>query len=153
MLFRSEVVQIYVTKEADASEIEKQLKNEADFMSLAGTYNEASEIETTISRGDVPKEVEKAVFSLGKDELSGKIAVEKGWYFIKCINNYNQELTDANKSVILEKRRNEAFDDVYSECLEGLTSEFNEKVWNEVKVETDKEITTEIGRASCRERV
>lgn len=138
-----EAVQIYVTNEANAAEIEKQLKNGADFMSLAGKYNESAEVETTFGRGDVPKEVEKVVFSLEKDENSGKISVGKGWYFIKCINNYNQELTDANKSVILEQRRKEAFDDVYSECLEGLPSEFNEKVWDEVKVEKNKDITTD----------
>ena len=91
----------------------------------------------------MPKEVEEIVFSLENEQVSGKIATENGWYFIKCINNYNQELTDANKSVILEERRKEAFDDVYSEFLEELPSEFNEEVWKEVKIEEDKEITTD----------
>lgn len=138
-----EAAQIYVTDENDANEIQNQLNNGADFMSLAGTYNEAAEIEVAFGRNDVPKEVEEAAFSLENDQISGKIAVENGWYFIKCINNYNQELTDANKSVILEQRRKEAFDDVYSEFLEELPSEFNEEVWKEVKIENDKEITTD----------
>lgn len=138
-----EAAQIYVTDENEANEIENQLKNGADFMSLAGTYNEAAEIEVAFGRNDVPKEVEEIIFSLENEQVSGKIATENGWYFIKCINNYNQELTDANKSVILEQRRKEAFDDVYSEFLEELPSEFNEEVWKEVKIEEDKEITTD----------
>lgn len=138
-----EAAQIYVTDENEANEIENQLNNGADFMSLAGTYNEAAEIEVAFGRNDVQKEVEEAVFSLENEQVSGKIATENGWYFIKCINNYNQELTDANKSVILEQRRKEAFDDVYSEFLEELPSEFNEEVWKEVKIEEDKEITTD----------
>lgn len=138
-----EVLQIYVTDENKANEIANQLNNGADFVSLAGTYNEASEIEIAIGRNDVSKEVEEVVFSLENDQVSGMISAENGWYFMKCINNYNQELTDANKSVILESRRKEAFDDVYSEFLEGVSSEFNEELWKEVKIETDKEITTD----------
>lgn len=138
-----EAMQIYVKEEDKAKEIESRLKQGADFVSLAGKYNEADEIETTFGRTDVPKEVEEVVFALEKDEVSPKIPSGNGWYFMKCINNYNQELTDANKSVILEKRRKEAFDDVYREYIKELPAEFNEKVWKEVKVETDKEITTD----------
>ena len=138
-----EAAQIYVTDENDANEIENQLSNGADFMSLAGTYNETVEIEVAFGRNDVPKEVEEVAFSLENEQVSGKISAENGWYFIKCINNYNQELTDANKSVILEQRRKEAFDDVYREFLEELPSEFNKEVWKEVKLENDKEITTD----------
>ena len=76
-------------------------------------------------------------------KVIGMIPVDNGWYFIKCINNYNQELTDANKSVILDQRRKEAFDDVYSEFLKKLPSKFNDDVWKEVKIETDKKITTD----------
>lgn len=119
------------------------MNNGADFISLAGTYNEAAEIEVAFGRNDVPKEVEKVAFTLENNQVSEMISVDKGWYFIKCINNYNQELTDANKSVILEQRRKEAFDDVYSEFLEKLPSKFNDEVWEEVKIETDKKITTD----------
>lgn len=138
-----EAARIYVTDEQKANEIENQLNNGGDFMSLAGTYNEEEEIEVAFGRNDVPKEVEEAAFSLENEQVSGKIATENGWYFIKCINNYNQELTDANKSVILEQRRKEAFGDVYSDFLEELPSEFNEEAWKEVKIETNKDITTD----------
>lgn len=138
-----EVAQIYVTDENTANEIQNQINNGADFMSLAGTYNEAGEIEVALGRNNVSKEVEEVIFSLENDQVSGMIAADNGWYFIKCINNYNQELTDANKAVILEQRRKEAFDDVYSEFLKEIPSEFNEEVWKEVEIETDKEITTD----------
>ena len=47
------------------------------------------------------------------------------------------------KSVILEQRRKEAFDDVYSEFLTTLSSEFNEKVWKDVQVEVKKDVKTD----------
>ncbi len=134
---------IYVTDENVANEVQNQLNNGADFISVAGTYNEAAEIEVSFGRNDVPKAVEQVAFSLENNQVSGMIPVDNGWYFIKCINNYNQELTDANKSVILDQRRKEAFDDVYSEFLKKLPSKFNDDVWKEVKIETDKKITTD----------
>lgn len=138
-----EAMQIFVTKKESVKEIEKQLKNGAEFKSLANLYNEAEEVEVTFGRNQVPKEVEKVAFALEPEEVSGKIKTEGGWYFIRCVNNYNQELTDTNKAVILQQRREEAFDDVYKEYLPQLHSQFNEKVWDEVKIAVDKEITTD----------
>lgn len=102
-----------------------------------------SEIEVTFGRNDVAPEVEKVAFSLENDQVSRRIKTDKGFYFLKCINHYNQEKTDDNKSVILEKRRKEAFDDVYMEFLDTLSSEFNEQVWEQVKVEVNQEVKTD----------
>lgn len=138
-----EAQQIVVQEEAVASQIEAQLAAGGDFMSLVSLYNEAPEIDITFGRSDVPKEVEQVVFGLQNDQVSGKIATDTGYYFMKCTNNYNVELTQANKAVILEKRRKEAFDDVYSDYVSKLPSEYNKDVWSKVKVEVDKKVTTD----------
>lgn len=115
-----EAQQIFVTSKEKAKEVAGQLKEGTDFLSVANIYNEASEIEVTFGRNDVAPEVEKVAFSLENDQVSRRIKTDKGFYFLKCINHYNQEKTDDNKSVILEKRRKEAFDDVYMEFLDTL---------------------------------
>lgn len=138
-----EAQQIFVTEKEKAREVGKQLKEGADFLSVANIYNEAPEIDITFGRNDVVPEVEEAAFSLENDQVSRRIKTEKGYYFLKCINHYNQEKTDDNKSVILEKRRKEAFDDVYMEFLDTLSSEFNEEVWKKVKVEVNEEVKTD----------
>lgn len=137
-----EAYQIYVTSKEKADEVKAGLKNGTDFLTLAGTYNEAGQVEITFGRGELPQTVEEAAFALETDEISGALQTEDGYYFIKCINNYNQELTDANKQVILEKRRNEAFDDVYEAFIETLPSELNEELWDSIKVEVNEEIQT-----------
>ena len=138
-----EAQQIFVTSKEKAKEVAGQLKEGTDFLSVANIYNEASEIEVTFGRNDVAPEVEKVAFSLENDQVSRRIKTDKGFYFLKCINHYNQEKTDDNKSVILEKRRKEAFDDVYMEFLDTLSSEFNEQVWEQVKVEVNQEVKTD----------
>lgn len=137
-----EAVQIVVTDKADADAVTKALKEGTDFLTLANTYDESGQTERTFGRGELPAAVEEAAFALGANEVSKAIETEDGYYFIKCINNYNQELTDANKQVILEKRRKEAFQDVYEAYIATISSEFNEELWENIEIEVNEEIQT-----------
>ena len=119
------------------------VNNGIDFLAVANLYNEAADTDVSFGKNDVAKEVANKAFALENDQVSGKIKTDNGFYFIKCINHYDQDKTDANKSVILENRRKEAFDDVYQEFLTGLSSEFNEKVWQSVRVEVNDEVKTD----------
>ncbi|MEG1292145.1 MAG: peptidyl-prolyl cis-trans isomerase, partial [Lachnospiraceae bacterium] len=138
-----EAMQIYVTEERVADEIQNQLSQGGDFVSLAGLYSEVEERTITFGRENVSKELAEVAFQLEDQQTSGKIAANNGFYFLKCTNHYNQELTDANKSVILENRRKETFEDVYSEYLTTISSKYNEKVWDEVKLKINDKITTD----------
>ncbi|MCI8494993.1 MAG: peptidyl-prolyl cis-trans isomerase [Lachnospiraceae bacterium] len=135
--------QIFVLDKKKAKEVEQQLKEGNDFLAVANLYNEAADTDVSFGKNDVAKEVANKAFALENDQISGKIKTDNGFYFIKCIDHYDQDKTDANKSVILENRRKEAFDDVYQEFLTGLSSEFNEKVWQSVRVEVNDEVKTD----------
>ena len=119
-----------------------RLANGEDFRTVAADYNEAAQIDITFGRDEMPKEVEDIAFNLNDDEISGSIATEDGYYFIKCINKFNQELTDANKDKIVKKREKEAFNDEYDAFVADLSSSLNEKVWDELELKTDGTITT-----------
>lgn len=138
-----EAEQIFVSDKEKAKEVSQQIKEGNDFLTVANRYNEAAEVEVFFSKNNVEQEVADAVFSLENGEVSKKIKTDDGYYFVKCINHYDQERTDDNKSVILEERRKEAFDDVYQGFLTDLPSEFNEELWDGVKVELNKDVTTD----------
>lgn len=138
-----EVMQIFVSEEAKAKEVEAKLSAGEDFASVANNYNELSSIQLYISRDSVPEEVEAAAFLLDNNEISGKIAVEDGYYFIRCLNKYHVEMTEANKENIVEKREAAAFDDVYNEFVSSLGSNINEEVWEELNLDTESEIQTD----------
>lgn len=137
-----ELMQIYVSDSTKADEVAAKLAAGEDFASVANNYNEAGSIQITASRDDLPAEVSAAAFQMDNDQMSGKIEAENGFYFIKCLNKYNQELTEANKTNIVEKREKEAVDDVYNEYMESLTSSINEKVWNALEPETGSGMQT-----------
>ena len=137
-----EVLQIYVTDAEKAAEVSEKLRNGEDFASVANMYNELPGIQSNICRDDLPDEVEAVVFQMDDNEISNGIEAEGGYYFIKCLNKYNVELTEANKVTIVEKREKEAFDDVYNEFVAGLDSRINEDVWEELKLDTTSQIKT-----------
>lgn len=138
-----EVMQIYVTDAEDAATVRTKLSNGEDFASVANVYNELPSIQANICRDDLPEEAEAVAFRLDDGEVSEVIAVENGYYFIKCLDKYNEELTEANKVTIVEKREKEAFDDVYNEFVESLTSYINEDVWDELKVDSTSGVQTD----------
>lgn len=138
-----EIMQIFVTDKAKAWEVRKKLTDGDDFATVANNYNELSVIQVTVSRDDLPTEVEEVAFQLDNDEISGMISVDSGYYFIKCLNKYNVELTEANKSNIVEKREKEAFDDVYNEFVSSLSSSLNEELWDSLELDTGETIGTD----------
>ena len=137
-----EIMQIYVTDEDRAHEVEQKLVQGDDFASVANNYNELSAIQVTVSRDDLPDEVEEVAFQLDDNAVSGMIVAGNGYYFIKCLNKYNEELTEANKSNIVEKREKEAFDDVYNEFVASLSSRLNTDLWDGIELTTDGSIQT-----------
>ena len=95
-----------------------------------------------MARGEYPQVVDDVAFRLDNNEQSDLIQTEDGYYFIKCINKFDKDLTEANKENIVVKRRKEQFDDRFIEFVESSQFELNEKVWDSIKVDASGEIKT-----------
>lgn len=137
------IQQIFVKSEDVAKVVQQKLRSGSGFDVVANSYNEASVIERNLSRGEYAPEVEAMAFNLDDGEETSMIATDEGYYFIKCLNKYVEDLTEANKMNIIEKRKKEQFDDVFYEFIDNSTFELNEKVWDTVKVDTSGAITTD----------
>lgn len=137
------IQQIYVKSEEVAKVVQQKLRSGSGFDVVASSFNEADVIERNLTRGEYVQEVDDIAFNLDDNEESGMIATDDGYYFIKCLDKYVEELTEANKENIILKRRQEQFDDVFYEFIDNSTFELNEKVWDDVKVDTSGAITTD----------
>jgi foldase protein PrsA len=138
------IQQIFVTDEETADLVSEKLASGEDFSAVAGTYNKADTIETCIARGDMPEEVETVAFDMENGDFSDKIQVDGGYYFIRCLNKYEEELTETNKDVIRERREKGQFDDAYAEFVASAVYEMNEEIWDGVTLEgMDDVITTD----------
>lgn len=137
------IQQIFVKEESTANLIEQKLGSGADFASLASNYNETESVEVHLSRDVYPKEVDQVVFNMDNDEISGMIKTEEGFYFIKCLDKFVEDMTEANKQNIVVQRRKEQFDNVFQTFIENSDFDLNEGVWDSIKVDTSGAITTD----------
>ncbi len=137
------IQQIFVSDESTARVVQQKLNNGTDFGSLASNYNEADTIEMHLARDVYPAEVDNVVFNMDNDEISGMISTEKGYYFIKCLDKYVEDMTEANKQNIIVQRRKEQFDDVFGEFIQNSDFDLNEKVWDSITIDTSGTITTD----------
>lgn len=133
---------LYVTDEKLAKKINTKLRNGATFERLASTYNEGESIRVTFGRNTYDKAVEDVVFRLENDEVSQMIETEDGYYFFLCVNKYNEQLSEENKSNIVQQRQKQAMNDVISQVEKANYSHFNSKRWDKIQVPTSAEVTT-----------
>ncbi|MCI7107756.1 MAG: peptidyl-prolyl cis-trans isomerase [Lachnospiraceae bacterium] len=137
------VQQIFVADEETANVVKKKLAAGEDFAMLAGSYNSGGEFERNVARGDYPQEVENIAYNLENDTCSEMIETDEGYYFIKCLSKYEEELTEANKEVIRIQREKEQFEDSYEEFISEATFRMNDTLWSEVSLNDTGEIRTD----------
>ncbi len=125
------------------SEVRKlAIDGEHDFAELAAHYSEDVNLTYSFGKGDMDAAFEDTAFKLETNEISEIVESESGYHIIKCMNTFNREETDANKLKILKERRGEVFGQEYDEFLESLAKRLNQKLWNEVALIHDSQVTT-----------
>lgn len=130
--------QIVVSQKENADIVAAKLVEGDDFSTVAGSYNEADVLERVVARGELPKEVEEVAFELDNGSVSDMIAVDTGFYFVRCINKFEEELTEENKEIIRAQREKQQFEDAYNTFVGQAVFISNEKVWDAVTL-TDME--------------
>lgn len=126
-----------------AEEVRFQLKNEeADFEELILKYSDSEEGTCSFGKGEKDQAFEDAAFNLETDEISDIVETPDGYYLIKCISTFNRTETDANKVKIVEKRREEVFEQEYEDFVAALTRNLNEDLWQSVSLAGTENITT-----------
>lgn len=125
-----------------AQEIRDMAAAGEDFNLLAEKYNEGEKTTYSFGKGEMEKAFEDAAFNLGTDEISSVVETENGYYIIKCISTFDRKETDANKEKIVEKRKKEAFNQVYDDFVSTELRNMNDKLWDEVPLIMDEEVNT-----------
>ncbi len=121
---------------------EMATSGEYDFTTLAGKYNEEKDIRCSVKKGQVQKVLEDVIFNLQTEEISQVIESDYGYHIVKCINTYDKEETDANKLVIIEQRKKEAFSQEYDAFVNKLARKLNDKLWQQVELIHSQEMKT-----------
>ena len=137
------VQQICVKDKKTAGEIQRKLNAGEDFVRVAEAYRGSGDVERTIARGEYPQEVENIAFNLDNDTCSEMVEADGKYYFIKCLNKFEEELTQKNKEVIRLKREKEQFENSYEAFIREAEFRMNDHLWSKVSLEGTDEITTD----------
>lgn len=113
---------------------EKAVSGEQGFTELAGRYSEEENLRISLKKGEADAALEEVVFSLQTDEISEVVETADGYYLLKCISTFDKAQTDANKLVLVEKRKNEAFSKEYDAFVENKARKLNEKLWQQIEL-------------------
>ena len=65
------------------------------------------------------------------------------YYFIYCVNKFNEELTDANKVKIVQKREKAAFGDVYDAYNRTISKKMYQGNWDSIQAKRSEEMPTD----------
>lgn len=115
---------------------------EESFESISAKYNEDDSTSMSFKRGEMEQEIEEAAFSLDKEEISGLVETSKGFYILKCISDFDVYSTQLNKVEILKTRKQEVFGETYDAFLQSLSKTLNEKLYSEIIMIHNPEVTT-----------
>ena len=108
-----------------------------EFSAVAARYSDDPELYYNITRDEADPVVEDAAFNLSEGEVSDILEVDGGYRIIKCISSFDRDETDRNKTVILQERRQEAFETAYEAFTADLDYVLSEQNWAKCTVCTD----------------
>lgn len=114
-----------------------------DFEKLAVESGIEGNITISFGKGEMDPVLENEAFNLGSGEISKVIETEYGYHVLKCISTFNKEVTDENKKKIVDKRKQEAFNEEYEIFVQSLIKSLNEDLWGQTGFIHDENVTTD----------
>lgn len=115
-----------------ANQILNRVRAEEDFEALAAEYSDDKQIVKNYARGAVDANFEEILFAMDAGDVSDVIETEEGYHIVKCISTMDYEATQANKLVLAEQRKREAFSEAYTEIATNTHSQFRDKQWEKL---------------------
>ena len=116
---------VFVSDRELAESLVKELENGRDMISVATEYSEDETCTLEFGLYERDKAFEEAAFALEIGDISDIVALDGGYYIIKCVNDNVESDYEERRETIINLRRAEIFDEYYAKYCEGKTIEYN----------------------------
>ena len=128
-----QVERIETDSREKAEELLLQASEEkADFASIAEKNSLNSQIKFQLEWGPDLKEPDRSAFALEADEISDIIEKDGRFYIQKCVNAYDQQATALRKERLAQKKKTEAFQEIYLPYQEKYRVRLDGDVWENI---------------------
>lgn len=98
------IQQIAVDNTEDAEQIHLRAMEGADFYLLAKTYAKGRPVDLKVGRGELPEEVEAAVFNLEDGAVSDVIESDGHLYIVKIVDSFDEAATEIRRQSMQAER-------------------------------------------------
>lgn len=116
-----------------AQELLTEATTVEDFASFSKSNTDSAEIEITIGKDDLEKDLADAAFALKTGEMSNIVEASDGYYIIYCVDDYNEDATLEKKEEVIDERQSKKFIELYEQWEKGVEVEINEEVWDQIQ--------------------
>ena len=123
------------TSKKKANNILNSVKNGSDFLSLSKEKSDDENNILEFGRGKMLKEFEEASFKLKKGDVSEVIETNKGYFIVKCQEEYLVKETEDYKEELIKEAKKKIFLEKYNEFIKDKNLQFNNKVWDDVTLD------------------
>ena len=128
-----QVERIETDSREKAEELLLQASEEkSDFTSIAEKNSLNSQIKFQLEWGPDLKEPDRSAFALEADEISDIIEKDGRVYIQKCVNSYDQQATAQRKERRAQKKKTEAFQEIYLPYQEKYRVRLDGNVWENI---------------------
>lgn len=114
----------------------------SDFTAIAKESSLNSQIDRQLGRGDETTDFEQVAFSLETDTISPIIQSNGKYFILKCINDYDNAATEKRKTQIYNERKNQVFQQIYSQFQIQNEITFSEEGLQNIVFSSEDETTT-----------
>lgn len=116
------------SREAIENARERILSGE-DFESVAKQVSRFSQIEYQVSRGILNPTLEQTAFYMSDGDVSDVIQTEENYYLLRCVDDFDEELSEANESKILESVRYAVWSQSFCDYAKEHSVSISEEIW------------------------
>ena len=125
------VYKLIITEKAEELLLQAS-EEKADFASIAEKNSLNSQIKFQLEWGPDLKEPDRSAFALEADEISDIIEKDGRFYIQKCVNAYDQQATALRKERLAQKKKTEAFQEIYLPYQEKYRVRLDGDVWENI---------------------
>ena len=115
-----------------AEQLQLRAVKTKDFLTLAKDNTDATTQELVVGKSStkLEKAALDAALALKKGEVSSVVEGTQGYYIIYCVNDKEEDATQARKEVIIAKRQNRLFQKKYNIWLNKCDVNISEDFWD-----------------------
>lgn len=124
------ILQLIASPSRDVIENAKErISSGEDFESVAKEVSRFSQVEYQVSRGTLNPILEETAFFMSDGDVSDIIQTEENFYLIRCVDDFDEELSAANESKVLGKLRYAEWSQSFTEYAKAHPVSVSEEIW------------------------